>query len=69
MAKIAETTLSPGNLTTVPSGIREALQLKPGDKITWHLESYATYRTSAPPGEKMQTEQVVVIRKVAKDGN
>ncbi len=36
--KVAESRISPKHTTTVPKSIREALDLKVGDVIEWHVK-------------------------------
>jgi len=37
--KIAETKITDASLTTVPSAIKEALNLSAGDYVEWHIEN------------------------------
>lgn len=36
--KVAESTVSPALLTTVPAAIRTALKIEVGDVLEWHVE-------------------------------
>jgi bifunctional DNA-binding transcriptional regulator/antitoxin component of YhaV-PrlF toxin-antitoxin module len=37
MVKVAETKVYRGNKTSVPSAVMEALSLKVGDTVEWHI--------------------------------
>lgn len=37
--KVAETRINKKNMTTVPRAVREALELRVGDVIEWHIEN------------------------------
>ena len=39
MVLIAKTKVSKGNLTVVPKPVREALNIKEGDILEWHVEN------------------------------
>jgi bifunctional DNA-binding transcriptional regulator/antitoxin component of YhaV-PrlF toxin-antitoxin module len=38
VVKVAETKVYRGNKTAVPSAVMEALSLKVGDTVEWHIE-------------------------------
>jgi len=38
MVKVAETKVYRGNKTSIPSAVMEALSLKVGDRVEWHVE-------------------------------
>jgi bifunctional DNA-binding transcriptional regulator/antitoxin component of YhaV-PrlF toxin-antitoxin module len=38
MVKVAETKVYRGNKTSIPSAVMEALSLKVGDMVEWHVE-------------------------------
>lgn len=39
MSRLADTTVSSKNLTTVPKAVRNFLELEPGDRLEWHVEN------------------------------
>lgn len=39
LMKVAESTVSPALLTTVPHAIRTALKIEVGDILEWHVEN------------------------------
>jgi antitoxin component of MazEF toxin-antitoxin module len=39
LVKVAETKVYRGNKTSIPSAIIEALSLKVGDAVEWHIEN------------------------------